>query len=103
MGAAKTDPQITYSGTYSAQFMQKQTRDFPMGRIRLFDFYAPLATQDPTAILGEILFRKELELIVWNLETSANSEVRLQFYGITANHRIRLGEDNIYVKERITI
>ena len=103
VGLAKKDTTAYTVGTYSA-FFRKIQEGYPvlqLGRFRMFDFFLPTATTDQEVILENKLFKNTLYLEVENIAGTTET-VALDFFGITPLRPINLGEEGVFMEEKIT-
>ena len=97
-GIANRDNQVSYFGTYTAQFRQKQENlpTVQLGRLRFFNFIVPRTMPDPEMILENELFQRELEFMPSGLKPFS-----LVFFGVTKNNQINLASKGVYVEEQV--
>lgn len=97
-GTANADSQVSYSGTYLAQFRQKSQDGLPtaqLGRLRIFNFFVPRAQPDPEMILENQLFCNNVDIVV------SEGALRLGFIGMTKSNFIDASSIGFYVEERV--
>ena len=96
-GTANSDAQVTYSGTYLAQFRQTQEGlpTVQLGRLRIFDFYVPKSLPDPEVILENHLFRETIDIVM------GEGTLGLRFIGVTKGNYIDTSSKGFYVEERV--
>lgn len=95
-GIANRDDQVSYSGTYTAQFRHKQAGlpTVQLGRLRFFGFCVPRTLPDPEIILENQMFAR-----VMKLEPEGQGSLGLKFWGTTKERQISLDVPSIFMEE----